>query len=42
MKMHWREVHGMAFARAFTSITGEVENIVMICKELVGEEGLLD
>lgn len=41
-KIHWKEVHGMAFARAFTSITKEVEEIVRLCKELLGEEELFD
>lgn len=41
-KSHWTEVHGMAFARAFTTITEELEHIVTFSKEILGEEGLFD
>ncbi|ONH67987.1 Protein BRE4 [Cyberlindnera fabianii] len=41
-KSHWTEVHGMAFARAFTAITEELENLVRLSKEILGEEGLFD
>ncbi len=41
-KSHWTEVHGMAFARAFTTITEELENIIGFSKEILGEEGLFD
>ncbi|CCH41840.1 putative membrane protein [Wickerhamomyces ciferrii] len=39
-KSHWTEVHGMAFARAFTTITEELENIIKFSKEILGEETL--
>lgn len=41
-RSHWTEVHGMAFARAFTIITEELEHIVTFSKEILGEEGLFD
>lgn len=39
-KSHWTEIHGMAFSRAFTTITEELENIINFSKEILGEEGL--
>ena len=39
-KTHWTEVHGMAFSRAFTSITEELENIIHLSKEILGEEDI--
>jgi len=41
-KSHWTEVHGMAFSRAFTTITEELENVISFSKEILGEEGLFD
>jgi hypothetical protein len=39
-KAHWTEVHTMAFSRAFTTITEELENIVHFSKEILGEEDM--
>lgn len=37
-KMHWTEIHGMAFARAFTDITEAMHLVVTCSKEILGEE----
>lgn len=37
-KSHWTEVHGMAFARAFTDITEVLQKIIELSKEILGEE----
>lgn len=37
-KSYWTEVHGMAFARAFTDITQELQKVIELSKEILGEE----
>lgn len=37
-KSHWTEIHGMAFARAFTDITEAIHLVVTSSKEILGEE----
>lgn len=39
-KLHWIEVHGIAFARAFTDITEAMSNLVSCAKEILGEDSL--
>ncbi|ODV62647.1 Bre4p ASCRUDRAFT_74984 [Ascoidea rubescens DSM 1968] len=38
--VHWSEIHGMAFSKAFTDITEELSNIIQYSKILLGEEEL--
>lgn len=40
-KIHWSEVHAMAFARAFTTITQELEKIASWTKEILGEDDVV-
>ncbi|SCV05303.1 LANO_0H04522g1_1 [Lachancea nothofagi CBS 11611] len=35
---HWTQIHGMAFARAFTDISEVVQRIVQLSREILGEE----
>ncbi|KAH3901512.1 Bre4p SCDLUD_003008 [Saccharomycodes ludwigii] len=37
-KSHWREVHSLAFASAFTDITVGLQKLIHLSKELLGEE----
>ncbi|GAV53158.1 hypothetical protein ZYGR_0AI04400 [Zygosaccharomyces rouxii] len=37
-KLHWVEVHGIAFARAFTDITEATLTLVNCAKEILGED----
>lgn len=37
-KSHWTEIHGMAFARAFTDITEALQVVVSCSKDILGEE----
>ncbi|CAR27169.1 ZYRO0C10516p [Zygosaccharomyces rouxii] len=37
-KLHWIEVHGIAFARAFTDITEATLTLVNCAKEILGED----
>lgn len=37
-KSHWTEIHGMAFARAFTDITEALQVVVTCSKDILGEE----
>ncbi|KAH3680618.1 hypothetical protein WICPIJ_008189 [Wickerhamomyces pijperi] len=42
IKTYWTEVHGMSFARAYTVIAEELENMILIAKEILGEEDIFD
>lgn len=35
---HWTEVHGIAFARAYTDVAEAVHDVVKRCKDILGEE----
>ncbi|QLQ79409.1 hypothetical protein HG537_0C00560 [Torulaspora globosa] len=37
-KSHWTEIHGMAFARAFTDVTEALQIVVACSKDILGEE----
>ncbi|QID83991.1 Zinc finger protein containing five transmembrane domains [Saccharomyces pastorianus] len=37
-KMHWTEVHGIAFSRAFTDISEELYQAASCAKDILGEE----
>lgn len=37
-KSRWTEIHGMAFARAFTDITEAMQVVVACSKDILGEE----
>ncbi|CDO94080.1 unnamed protein product [Kluyveromyces dobzhanskii CBS 2104] len=37
-KTHWTEVHGMAFARAYTNFTLHLDRVVKLSREILGEE----
>lgn len=39
-KSHWTEIHGMSFARAFTAITEELETLVKISRDILGEDDI--
>lgn len=35
---HWTEVHGIAFARAYTDVAEAVHEVIKCCKDILGEE----
>lgn len=37
-KTHWTEVHGMAFARAYTDFTLHLDRVIKLAREILGEE----
>lgn len=37
-KMHWTEVHGIAFSRAFTDISEALYQVASCAKDILGEE----
>ncbi|CAR21689.1 Bre4p [Lachancea thermotolerans CBS 6340] len=37
-KSHWTQIHGMAFARAFTDIAEVVQKLANLSREILGEE----
>lgn len=39
-KTHWTEVHGMAFARAYTDFTLQLVKVLDVSREILGEESI--
>ncbi|KAL6948497.1 hypothetical protein ACO0QE_000963 [Hanseniaspora vineae] len=37
-KKHWQEVHAIAFSSAFTGVTAELQRMIEISKQILGEE----
>lgn len=37
-KRHWQEVHAIAFSSAFTGVTAELQRMIEISKQILGEE----
>ncbi|KAH3672771.1 hypothetical protein WICMUC_004177 [Wickerhamomyces mucosus] len=42
LKTYWTEVHGMSFARAYTTIAEELEKMILLSKEIMGEENIFE